>query len=168
MMVRKFHPIDLARLGDDKALAIAAYGQAVAAYRCIILAEKAVQNTLRASFEAMAGEKNLERDRLQAALARLFPAACFFLAAGDKNLVCVGPRLVDARDDTRFDEAMRLLIASEKRAISFYNRYASQAKTATVRELFLILAADGLERVRRLRRLFQEAGHQIVEPCPLL
>ena len=167
-MVRKFHPIDPARLGDDKALAIAAYGQAVAAYRCIILAEKAAQDALRRSFEAMARQKNDRRDHLQSLLEELFPSTCFFLTTEDKNLVCVGPRLVDARDDARFDEAMKLLIASEKRGISFYNRYVPLAKTAAVRTLFSTLAAEGLDRVRQLRRLFQESGKQIAEACPIL
>ncbi len=166
-MAKKFHPVDIARLGDDKALAIAAYGEAVAAYRYIVLAEKARDENLRRSFQNMAQQENSQRDRLRDLLERLFPDVCFFLAAEDKRLVCVGPRLVDARNNERFDEAMKLIIASEKRAISFYSRYAAVAKIAEVRELFLTLTEAGLQRVRQLRELFKASGKQIVESCPL-
>ena len=166
-MARKLPIIDLVRLGDDKALAIAAYGQAVAAYRYIVLAEKARDAKLRQSFEEMVRQENIQRDRTQELLNRLFPAACFFLSSADKSLVCVGPRLVDARDDARFDEAMKLIIASEKRAVSFYTRYAVLARSPEVRNLFHELANQGLLRVRELRTVFNAAGKQITEACPI-
>jgi rubrerythrin len=83
-------------------------------------------------------------------------------------MVCVGPRLLDARDDARFDEAMRLTIASEKRSISFYNRYLPIARDPRVSQTFSRFAADGLIRVRELRLLFQSAGKQINESCPII
>ena len=166
-MARKIPTIDLSRLGDDKSLAIAAYGQAVAAYRYIVLAEKAEDARLRQSFEDMVRQENAQRDRTQELLTRLFPAACFFLSSADKSLVCVGPRLVDARDDARFDEAMKLIIASEKRAVSFYTRYAVAAQAAEIRALFHELASQGLARVRELRGVFNAAGKQIAESCPI-
>jgi rubrerythrin len=166
-MAKKFSLPDLSRLGDDKALAIAAYGESVAAYRYIILSEKARDTRLRNSFEAMAAEERAHRDRIQKALQRLSPSAGFYLTNEDKLAVCVGPRLVDARDDARFDEAMRLVIASEKRTVSFYSRFAPHAADEEVRAAFLDLARAGIERVQKLRDLFRQAGKQVEEPCPV-
>jgi len=166
-MGKKFLAVDLSRMGDEKALAIAAYGESVAAYRYIILSEKSRDTNLRNSFEEMAAEERGHRDRLQEILQRVAPHASFYLSAEDKLAVCVGPRLVDARDDARFDEAMRLVIASEKRTASFYRLFARYAKDDGVKVLFEELAAEGLEHVQRLRQLFRAAGKDIAEACPV-
>ena len=166
-MGKRFSSTDLSKTSDDKALAIAAFGESVAAYRYIILSEKAPNPKLRQSFESMAQQEREQRDRIQAVLQRISPAAGFYLSQEDKLAVCVGPRLVDARDDARFDEAMKLVIASEKRSASFYTRYAVLAKDDEVKTLFEELAGAGLAQVRRLRALLLEAGKPIAEPCPV-
>src|SRR5215813_13819569 len=140
-MGKRFSTADFSRMTDDKALAIAAFGESVSAYRYIVLSEKARDPRLRESFEAMAKGERAQRDRIQAVLQRLSPTAGYYLTQEDKLAVCVGPRLVDARDDARFDEAMRLIIASEKRSASFYARYSAFAQDAAVKELFTELAA---------------------------
>ncbi len=167
VMGKKFSTTDLSKLSDDKALAIAAFGEAVAAYRYIELSEKTRDSSLRDSFEQMARDERQQRDRIQLLLARLAPTAGFYLSQEDKLAVCVGPRLVDARDDARFDEAMKLVIASEKRTASFYMRYARHAQDAEVKALFEELAAVGLEQVQRLRKLLSAVGREIAEPCPV-
>ncbi len=166
-MARKFPQIDLSRLGDDKAQAIAGYGESVSAYRYIVLSEKSRDPKLKESFEEMAALERVQRLQIQQLLERVAPQASFYLSPEDKAVICVGPRLVDARDDTHFDEAMRLVIASEKRACSFYGRYSEFAKDSEVREVCRKLAVDGLARVHRLRALFQQAGRQITEACPV-
>ncbi len=166
-MAKKVPDVDLAHLGDDKALAIAAYGEAVAAYRYIVLAEKSAHSQLRASFEAMAQDESRHRAMVQDLLRSLFADACFYLDNRDKSMVCVGPRLVDARDEPRLDEAMKITIASEKRTASFYARYAPAARHGEVRHLFESLAEQALARVRRLRQLFHDSGKHIVETCPI-
>ena len=166
-MGKKFSITDLSRIGDDKALAIAGYGESVAAYRYIILSEKARDARLRNSFEAMAQEERQHRDRVQRILQRLSPSAGFYLTPEDKLAVCVGPRLVDARDDARFDAAMRLVIASEKRTVSFYSRYALHARDEELKNTFMDLARIGIDRVQKLRDLFRQSGRQVEEPCPV-
>ena len=166
-MTKRFSQMDMSRIADDKALAIAAYGESVAAYRYIVLSEKARSAKLREAFEVMAAEERGHRDRIQAILQRLSPSGGFYLSPEDKLAVCVGPRLVDARDDARFDEAMKLVIASEKRTASFYRQFADVAKDRDVRELFAELAAEGIEHVQRLRIISREAGKEIAEPCPV-
>ena len=166
-MGKKFSTTDLSKISDEKAIALGAYGESVAAYRYIVLAEKVRDRKLRDSFEEMAREERRQRDRLQEILQRLSPMAGFYLSQEDKLVVCVGPRLVDARDDARFDEAMKLVIASEKRSTSFYSRYAPLAKDAELKGLFFELAGSGLAQVRRLRAVLNEAGKQIAEPCPV-
>jgi rubrerythrin len=166
-MGKKFSTADLSKLTDDKALAIAAFGESVAAYRYIVLSEKARDAKLRDSFETMAKDQRVQRDRLQQILQRLAPAAAFYLSEQDKLAVCVGPRVVDARDDARFDEAMKLVISSEKRSASFYLRYTPFAQDGEVKAVFTELAASGIMQVQRLRTLLQETGKQIAEPCPV-
>lgn len=166
-MAKKLTTADFSRLTDDKALAIAGFGESVAAYRYIVLSEKARDAHLRKSFESMAQEERAQRDRIQKLLQQLAPLAGYYLSQEDKLAVCVGPRLVDARDDARFDEAMKLVIASEKRSASFYAKYSACAREEDVRRLFTELAAAGIEKVHRLRALAREAGKQIAEPCPL-
>ncbi len=166
-MGKRFSTADLSRITDDKALAIAAFGASVAAYRYIVLSEKTLDARLRESFERMAHEARTQRDRMQAILSRLTPTAGYYLSQEDKLAVCVGPRLVDARDDARFDEAMKLVIASEKRLASFYARYARIARDAEVKNLFTELAESGIAQVQQLRTLFRDAGRQIAEPCPI-
>jgi len=167
LMGKRFSTADLSRTSDDKALAIAAFGESVSAYRYIVLSEKATDPRLRESFERMAHDARTQRDRIQAILSRLTPTAGYYLTQEDKLAVCVGPRLVDARDDARFDEAMKLVIASEKRSASFYARFAGFARDPEVKTLFTELAAGGIGQVQRLRSLFKDAGRQIAEPCPV-
>ncbi|MEI8196587.1 MAG: ferritin family protein [Phycisphaerae bacterium] len=162
----KLPRVDWDRFGDNKALAIAAYGRSVAAYRYIVLAEKSA-GELREIFERLAAQERTRRDRLQALLAQLSPEGSFCLSNEDKLIVCVGPRLVDARDDARLDEAMKLVIGSAKRTASFYARYAGVARDAVVRATFEDMAVEALAQVRRLREVFQMAGRQIAEPCPV-
>jgi rubrerythrin len=166
-MGKKFSTADLSRISDDKALAIAAFGESVAAYRYIVLSEKARDSKLRESFEAMGREERGQRDRIQALLQQIAPTAGYYLTPEDKLAVCVGPRLVDARDDAMFDEAMKLVIASEKRSASFYARFSVFAQNPQVKSLFTELAAAGIAQVQRLRALLAEAGRQIAEPCPV-
>jgi rubrerythrin len=166
-MVRRFDQPDLSRLGDDKALAIAAFGQSVAAYRYMVLAEKAADPRLRAGLQEMAARENTRRTQLQSLQEKLFSSACFFLDSHEKNMVCVGPRILDARDQTHFDEALKLLIASEKRIAGFYARYAAQAGRLEIKEIFSAFADESLQRVSLLRRMGQDIGRQINEPCPL-
>jgi rubrerythrin len=172
-MAKAFSTTDsahLQKLGDDKALALAAYGESVAAYRYNVLAEKSRDAELKKSFEQMAVEERAHRDRLQNILKRIASGSdggSYFLSNDDKAAVCVGPRLVDARDETHFDEAMKLVIASEKRTSSFYRGYAIFAGDAELKALFEELAAEGLEHVQRLREIFKQAGKQIMEPCPV-
>ena len=166
-MGKRFSTADFSRMSDDKALAIAAFGESVAAYRYIVLSEKAQDVRLRASFEGMARDERDQRERIQILLEKLAPSAGYYLSQEDKLAVCVGPRLVDALDDARFDEAMKLVIASEKRCASFYARYSAFAADAEVKALFTELATIGIGKVHRLRALFKEAGKQIAEPCPI-
>ncbi len=150
-MGKRFSTADLSQVTDDKALAIAAFGESVSAYRYIVLSEKARDVRLRESFEAMAQGERVQRDRIQAVLQRISPVSGYYLTQEDKLAVCVGPRLVDARDDARFDEAMKLVIASEKRLASFYARFTAFARDEEVKTLFTELAAAGIAQVQRLR-----------------
>ncbi len=167
IMVKRFDQPDLSRLGDDKALAIAAFGQSVAVYRYMVLAEKAVDPRLRLGLQEMAAQEDLRRNQLRSLMEKLFPSACFFLDGQEKNMVCVGPRILDARDQAHFDDAMKMLVASEKRIAAFYARYAAQTRHPEIKKIFSTFSQDSLQRVILLRRMGQDIGRQITESCPL-
>ena len=61
-MAKKLTTVDFSKLTDDKALAIAAFGESVAAYRYIVLSEKTPDPKLRASFEDMARDERTQRE----------------------------------------------------------------------------------------------------------
>ncbi len=166
-MLKRFDQPDLSCLSDNKALAIAAFGQSVAAYRYMVLAEKAADPRLRTGLQEMAARENNRRTQLQTLQEKLFSSTCFFLDSHEKNMVCVGPRILDARDQAHFDEALKLLIASEKRIAGFYARYAAQTGRSEIKETFSTFADESLHRVSLLRRMGQDIGRQINEPCPL-
>ena len=131
----------LARLGVEKALAIGTYGEAVAAYRYLVLAEKAPDARVRPTFAEMADEEQGHRKRLRALSRELFPASDFCLNAEDKAMVVVGPRLLDVKDGASYEQAMQVVLSTEKRTAAFYARMAKQLaaspySTAELEEIY--------------------------------
>ena len=110
----------IASLSTEKALAIAAFGESVAAYRYRTLCEKAVSASQREVFEAMAVEEQGHHQRLQAILRRHFPGSDFVLSPDDKELVTVGSRMIEVHDDETFKRALELLHASELQTGRYY------------------------------------------------
>src|SRR5262245_19259742 len=88
----------------DKDLAIGTFGVTVAAYRYLVLSEKALTQSQRDEFAAMADEEQDHKQRLQRLLAENFPNADFYLRPEDKEMVVVGPRLLNVRDAESFAE----------------------------------------------------------------
>jgi len=145
-------------LGPDKVLAIGAYGETVAAYRYTVLAEKALTESDRREFAAMADEEQEHKQRLQRLLNELYPNADFVLTAADKDMVVVGPRLLDVRDAHSFADAMRMILLTERRTAAFYARMCKTVADPRLRALFHELAEEGADHYQRLKTLAHQAG----------
>lgn len=143
-------------LGPDKALAIGAYGETVAAYRYLIFAERATSKSHRDAFSAMADEEQDHKQRLQALLAKRYPDADFVLSERDKEMVVVGPRLLEVRDDKQFAEALDYTLATEQRTSAFYRTLSQSIREAPLTALFQELAEEGAEHYQRLRNLVRQ------------
>lgn len=144
--------------GPDKLLAIGAYGETVAAYRYLVLSEKASREDHRRTFADMADEEQRHKQRLQKLLAELYPQADFVLAPEDKELVVTGPRVIDVRDEASIGEAMRMILDTEQKTAAFYAEHARHMPTAALRALFKELAEEGAEHHQRLREIARETG----------
>lgn len=151
-------PIATVAVRPEKALTIGAYGETVAAYRYLVLSEKAQSHEARNEFAAMADEEQDHKQRLQRLLAQMFPDADFFLTPEEKDLVVVGPRLLDVRDEADFARAMRYILGTEQRTAHFYRKLSEFISQDDLRRLFSELAEEGVEHYHRLRALARVAG----------
>ena len=141
---------NLAALGTDKVLAIAAYGETVAACRYQLLAEKAPDPQVRRVFAEMADEEQEHKRRLQTITRRMYPDADFYLKDEDKALVVDGPRLLHVRDSASFAAAMELILVTEKRTAGFYARMSRHIDDEELRSLFSELAEEGADHYKQL------------------
>jgi rubrerythrin len=144
--------------GPDKLLAIGAYGETVAAYRYLVLSEKAPNEEDRREFAEMADEEQGHKQRLQHLLSEMYPDADFVLTAEDKDLVVTGTRLLDVRDESSFHEAMRMILQTERKTAAFYAHHAKLVPQAHLRELFHELAEEGADHYQRLKTVARRAG----------
>lgn len=144
--------------GPDKLLAIGAYGERVAAYRYLVLSEKAPDQNHRREFADMADEEQGHKQRLEKLLAEMYPDADFVLTAEDKELVVTGPRIIEVRDDAEFLEAMKMILQTERKTASFYAHHSRIIPDANLQALFHELAEEGAEHYQRLRALARQAG----------
>lgn len=143
--------------GPDKILAIGAYGESVAAYRYVVLSEKAPDSGARRQFADMADEEQGHKQRLQQLLAERYPAADFVLTAEDKDLVVTGPRLLSIRDDASYAEAMHFILETERKTADFYAQHSRLVADETLRALFHELAVEGADHYQRLKALAAES-----------
>ncbi len=150
----------LETLRADKALAIAMYAEAVAAYRYIVLAEKARSRAEQDALAGLADEEQDHRQRLEQLVHRLFPDASFYLSPEDKDMVVVGQRLLAVYDEESFAEALQMILFSEKRVASFYRKLSKYIPRDELSRLFRELADEGSRHYERVRQLAQHEGGQ--------
>lgn len=145
-------------LRDDQILTIGIYGEQVAAYRYVVLAEKVPGEADKKAFAAIAEEERGHKERLQKLLDRHFPGSSFYLSDEDKALVVTGPRLINVRDIEDYREVMQMAVDTELRTSQFYRAMSSRVRHPDIKTLFEELAEEGFDHHRRLLELARERG----------
>jgi erythrin-vacuolar iron transport family protein len=144
--------------GPDKLLAIGAYGETVAAYRYLVLSEKAPGETERREFADMADEEQEHKQRLQGLIDDMYPGVDFVLTPEDKDLVVTGPRLLDVRDRASFADGIRMALETERKTAAFYAQHGKSLPHTHLRHVFHELAEEGAQHYQRLRALARRSG----------
>ncbi|MGD2108966.1 MAG: ferritin family protein [Phycisphaerae bacterium] len=138
------------QLSMEKALAVAAYGESVAAYRYRTLAEKTTSEVHRKVFVEMADEEQAHHIEVRTCARRYLPSTDFVLTKADKDLIIVGSRHVEATDPESFAEVIKVIIESEWLTGRFY---ATLHELTTVEELKPMLRAMADECQVHAKRL---------------
>jgi rubrerythrin len=110
----------LKAMPNAKRIAVAIYGESVAAYRYGVLADSAVSAEHQHLFLSMKAEEEGHRAALKRLAAKQFPGADFVLNAEDKELVISGTRMLAITDSESFLRAMKFLHDTERRTGEFY------------------------------------------------
>ncbi len=145
-------------LREDQILTIGIYGESVAAYRYMVLAEKVPGEADKKAFAAIAEEEQGHRERLQKLLDKHFPGSSFYLSDEDKALVVTGPRLINVRDIQDYREVMQMTVDTELRTSQFYQAMSTRVRNPEIKTLFEELAEEGFDHHRRLVELARERG----------
>ena len=140
-------------MSPAKAFTIAAYGESVAAYRYRTLAEKATSDARREIFEEMAVEEQGHHQRIEALIRKHFPNTDFVLAAEDKELVIVGPRMLEISDAESYDQALEMIWKSERRTGSMYAALHACTTDESLRPFLKEMADECIEHAERLKSL---------------
>lgn len=143
----------VSRLSTEKALALAAYGESVAAYRYRTLCEKAAAKAHRKVFEEMADEEQDHHAIIQKLLRQQFPDSDFVLTPEDKDLVIVGPRLIEVTDTASFDRALEMIRASECLTGRFYAALHESTTHTELKPMLKEMADECREHAERLDQL---------------
>ena len=143
-------------LSPDKLLALAAFGETVAAYRYLVLSERAAGEADRRLFAEMADEEQGHKQKLQKILAERYPDADFLLTAEDKELVITGPRLLDVHREVSFAEALAMMLQTERKVAEFYARHCDSIANPELQTIFRQLANESAEHHHRLQELAGE------------
>lgn len=140
-------------LTTAKALTVAAYGESVAAYRYRTLAEKATDEASRKLFVQIADEEQGHHAAVEELLQKQTPKSDYLLTPSDKDLVIVGPRMLDLSDDPTLAKAMRMICASERRTGDFYAALAEITPLTELRPIFRAMAHECAEHAGQLEAL---------------
>lgn len=141
------------RMSTEKALAIACYGESVAAFRYRMLAERAPTPQHEAVFIEMAEEEQGHHQALSNLLAKEFPGSDFLLTPEDKSAVIVGPRMLDIAGPAAFEKAMQHIHDSERLTGSFYAAFHDATPRADLKPLLKEMADECFEHAQRLKEI---------------
>lgn len=136
-----------------KALAIAAYGESVAAFRYRTILDRVTDESLSATFLEMAREEQGHHARLQKLQRELFPGSDFVLTPEDKELVIVGPRLLDVTEDFPLSQTVEMMARSERLTGRFYTVLAKATATPHVKSFLQEMADECFDHAKLLNGL---------------
>lgn len=141
------------QLSMEKALAVAAYGESVAAYRYRTLAEKTTSDVHREIFVAMADEEQSHHIQVQECARRHLGSTDFVLTPSDKDLIIVGSRLLDVTDRDSFERALVVIRESEKLTGRFYATLHELTTLEEIRPLLKAMADECQVHAKRLENI---------------
>lgn len=146
--------LDIVRnLVPAKALAIAAYGESVAAYRYRTLVDKTTDERLKSIFQEMSDEEQGHHRQVQELTKQHFPGSDFVLTSSDKAMVIDGPRLLDVNDQASFDEALALIYESELLTGRFYHALREATDLDELKPLFQEMGDECFQHAKQLNQL---------------
>ncbi len=140
-------------LTPAKAIAIGVYGESVASYRYRTLAGNTPNETDRNVFSAMAAEEHGHHQRLKALADSHFPGGDFVLTPEDKELIIVGPRMIEVIDGSSRDQALEMIAESERLTGRFYAVVNETFPVASVKPLMKEMADECFEHAAQIDRL---------------
>ena len=136
-----------------KALALAAYGESVAAYRYRTLVEKATSTAARDIFLEMAVEEQGHHQRVEGLIRQHYPDTDFVLTAEDKELVIDGTRMLEITDPESYDRALEMICESERRTGRMYAALHSLTTNEALKPFLKEMADECVEHAERLKSL---------------
>lgn len=136
-----------------KALAVAAYGESVAAYRYRTMVEKAPADELRDVFAEMAAEEQDHHMQVRELSNKHFPDSDFVLTPGDKELVIVGPRLLEFGTTDSAQSALDMVYESERLTGRFYAALHDETSLDELKPLLQEMADECFQHAGKLKAL---------------
>ena len=146
----------LSAMEPAKALTLGCYGEDMAAYCYLQLADKAEREQDRQEFQEMVAEEQEHRDRLRTLLDKHYPGSDFVLSPEEKQIVEGGARSLHITDRRSFEEAVRGVVASESMTARFYRQMERHTSQPDVKAIFQELAEEGVTHHKRLLQLASE------------
>ena len=140
-------------LSPAKALAVCAYGESVAAYRYRSLAEKTADEEVGRAFIEVAKEEARHHAGVQALLEHHFPGSDYVLSKEDKELVIVGPRTFEVRDEEALQRALVQIHESELQTGRFYAAFATVTERRELRPFLQEMARECFRHAERIKGL---------------
>lgn len=140
----------LQQMPDAKKIAVAVYGESVASYRYGLLADKASIAEHRRVFTEMKNEELGHQQALENLLKKHYPDDDFVLTPEDKELVIVGNRLLELKDEQSFNDAMQFLHDTENRTGRFYLAVHELIPDGETRRFVKTMADECFEHARSL------------------
>lgn len=142
-------------LTTEKALAIASYGESVAAYRYRTLLQMEFSQAHREMFLEMADEEQDHYNRLQEIIDQHFSGSDFVLKPKEKALVIAGPRLLTATSRSSFNRAIELICESERLTGRFYAALLDVVEIAQLKPFLKEMANECFEHAHRLEQIMR-------------
>jgi len=136
-----------------KALTVAAYGESVASYRYRTLAEKVTSETHRRVFTEMADEEQGHYTTVLELMKHHFPGSDFILTPADKDMVIVGPRMLEPTEQGSIRVVLEQIQESERLTGRFYAALAETSAMLELRPMFQEMADECFEHAERLNAM---------------